>query len=239
MRVSKMFTSVTMIVAILLISAGLALAAPPAGTGNQDRPDRTTPASAAKSLGKVTLDTSVYGDSAGDMNYGDGIPNGEWVTAEVQGVEIGLRATDRTDGVLDVTGLNGDRVGVYEASTGFDGTTTDRAEWNYEWSVDLRNATGNAEGKTLDDYGLSLYQDYTGQSLFGVLGSDPVSLPMPESCDFLENGQVCQQSWNPTFGNDDFDPNAEGVYTLRLVLTPDTFSGPSLAVSIHVTVLDS
>lgn len=239
MRTSKIFTGTTMIVAVLLISAGLAVAAPPASTGNQGHAGQATPASAAKSLGKVTLDTSVYDDGAGIMRYGSGIPNGEWVTAEVQGVEIGLRATDRTDGLLDVTGLNGNRVGVYDASTGFDGATTDRAEWNYEWSVDLRDATGNAAGKTLDDYSLVLYQDYTDQSLFGGLGSDPVSLPMPETCDFLENGQVCQQSWNPTFGNDDFDPNADGVYNLRLVLSPETFSGPSLAVKIQVNVTGS
>lgn len=196
---------------------------------------QTTSGNAANSLGKTTLDTTVYADDPSEMNYGDGIPNGSWVTTEIQGVVLGLRATDRTDGLLGVTGTNGNRVGVYEASPGLDGTTTNRAEWNYEWSVDLSGATGNAAGKTIEDYTLSLEQDYTKQSLFGSLGSDPVLLPMPDVCDALSD-TLCQQSWNPTFGNTDFDLNAEATYNLRLVLTPATFNGPSLAVAIRVNV---
>lgn len=183
-----------------------------------------------KSLGKVTLDTEV---DAG-INYGSGIPNGEWIVAEKQGVEIGLRATDRTDGLLDVTGAKGNRVAVYEASTGFD-AGTDRAEWNYEFHVDVSRATGRAEGTTLEDYDLALYQDLTQQSLYGTLGSDPVSLPMPGVCDALTD-TLCQQSWNPTFGNDDFDPTVAGTYHLRLVLTPATFNGPPIAVQMQVNV---
>lgn len=196
---------------------------------------QSTNGNAANSLGRTTLDTTVAADSPDEMNYGDGIPNGEWVTAESQGIVLGLRATDRTDGLLDVTGTDGNRVGVYAASTGFDADTTNRAEWNYEWSVDLSQATGNAEGKTIDDYGLVLEQDYTEQSLFGVLGHDPVQLPMPATCDATSD-TLCQQSWNPTFGNDDFDPDAEGTYNLRLVLTPETFNGPPLGVKIQVNV---
>lgn len=206
---------------------------------------QTTSGNAANSLGKTTLDTTVYATDSTEMNYGDGIPNGQWVTAEIQGVVLGLRATDRTDGLLGVTGTNGNRVGVYEASTGFDGNTTNRAEWNYEWSVDLSGATGNAEGRTLSDYSLVLEQDYTEESLFGVLGSDPVELPLDAEppvglgvCDAFDADFLCQQSWNPTFGNTDFDPTVEGTYSFRLVLTPATFSGPSLAVAIQVNVTD-
>lgn len=193
----------------------------------------------AKSLGKTTLDTTVTASDENEMDYGDGISNGEWFTAEVQGVVIGLRATDRTDGLLDVTGGNGNRIGVYEASTGLDGTTTDRAEWNYEWSVDLSGAKGNAESRTISDYDLVLEQDYTTESLFGLLGSDPVQLPMPLVCDVdAVSTTLCQQSWNPTFGNSDFDVDAAATYNLRLVLTPSTFNGPPLAVAIKVNVTD-
>lgn len=234
MFTSKMFTGAAMIVAVLLISAGLAVAAP----GSQGQPDHSTPGKAGKSLGKVTLDTTVYGDESGTMLYGSGIPNGQWVTAEVQGVVVGLRATDRTDGLLGIDGTSGDRVGVYHASTGFDGSTTNRSEWNYEWSVDLRHAKGNAAGKTLADYHLVLEQDYTEESLYGALGSDPVNLPMPDTCEDVGTDQICQQSWNPMFGNGDFDPNEERSYHLRLVLTPETFSGPPLAVAIQVEVTE-
>ena len=191
----------------------------------------------AGSLGKVTLDTEVINDGD-EMLYGDGIPTGQWVTAEVQGIVLGLRATDRKDGLLGVTGTNGNRVGVYEAATGFDEPDENRAEWNYEWSVDLRNAKGNARGTTLSDYSLVLEQDFTEQSLFGALGSDPVQLPMialvcDEFTDF-----VCQQSWNPVFGNTDFNMDDEATYNLRLVLTRETFKGLPLAVRIQVNVVN-
>lgn len=188
-----------------------------------------------KSQGKTTLDTTVISDSPNEMNYGSGIPNGEWVTAEVQGVVIGLRATDRTDGSLDVTGANGNRVGVYEAATGLDGSTADRAEWNYEWSVDLSAASANAAGRTIADYSLVLEQDFApGLGTFDL----PMTLPGVCSPDAV-SAILCQQSWNPLFFNgagNGYDVNAEGTYNLRLILTPATFNGPALAVAIRVNV---
>ena len=204
---------------------------------------QSTDSNSARSLGKTTLDTTVAADGD-EMLYGDGIPNGEWVTATKQGVEIGMRATDRTAGLLDVPGTNGNRVGVHEASTGFDGTTN-RAEWNYQFSVDLSGATGKAAGTTLEDYTLVMEQNFTTESLYASdfppgLGTNPVSLPMvPGVCDLDAlsfSSTLCQQSWNPTFGNDDFDPNAEGTYDFRLVLEPSTFNGPPIAVAIQVNV---
>ena len=191
----------------------------------------------ARSLGKTTLDTTVVADGD-EMFYGDGIANGEWITATKQGVEIGMRATNRYDGLLDVTGTNGNRVGVYEASTGED---RGGAEWNYEFSVDLSGATGKAAGTSLEDYTLVLEQNFTTESLYGVLGTNPVSLPMmvPGVCDLDAlsfSSTLCQQSWNPSFGNVDFDPEAPGTYDFRLVLEPVTFNGPPIAVAIQVNV---
>jgi hypothetical protein len=53
------------------------------------------------------------------------------------GAQIGLRASDRTDGLLPpATGKN---KGTYLASTGFNGATNNRAEWNYDcgWATGL------------------------------------------------------------------------------------------------------
>lgn len=203
-------------VAVGVVAVVAALSASPAAAGKGD-----------KSVGKTTIDTAV---DAG-INYGTGIDNGEWVTAEIKGIEIGLRATDRTDGLLDVTRAKGNRVGVYEASTGLDADETDRAEWNYEFHVDLSRAVGNAAGTTLADYSLELEQDF-------VPGVGATALPMPFVCDAATD-TLCQQSWNPMmFGatSAGYDPAAEATYNLRLVLIPETFSGPALAVAIQVNV---
>lgn len=191
---------------------------------------QSTDGNAANSLGKTTLDTTVAADDPNEMNYGDGIPNGEWVTAESQGIVLGLRATDRTDGLLDVTGTAGNRVGVYEASTGFDTGTTNRSEWNYEWSVDLSGATGNAAGKGVTDYSLALEQNFAPD-----LGT--FALPMPDVC--YGDATLCQQSWNPMFfgaADNGYSPSASETYNLRLILSPETFNGPPLAVEIQVNV---
>lgn len=181
-------------------------------------------ANAANSVGPTTLDTTV-GWEAGSGQF-----DGEFITAERQGVIIGLRAQQRFQGLLDVTGTDGDRVGVYEADTG--STGGNNGTWNYDWHVDV-----SASGRELTDYTLALQQDFSAQSLFGVLGSDPVQLPMPATCAVATETR-CQQSWNPGFGNDDFDPDTAGTYDLRLVLTPETFNGPPLAVAIQVDVVE-
>lgn len=212
----KIFTGMAMVMALVLSALA------PAMANNANPP------------GKTTIGTTVIADETDEMNYGDGIPNGEWITTEVQGVILGLRATDRFDGVLNVTGTKGDRVGVYEATTGFDGLTTDRAEWNYEWSVDLSGAKSlSARGKTIADYSLTLEQDFV--PLYGTF-----NLLMPDVCGAVSS-TLCQESWNPMFfgaASNGYNVDAEATYNLRLVLTPTTFNGPVLAVAIQVNVTD-
>lgn len=202
----------------------------------------------AGSLGEVTLDTDVS-----EWNVGSGQPNGQFITAEGQGVQIGLRAQERFEGLLGVTGDRGDRVAVYEAPAGPSPRSPgdNNGTWNYDFHVDLSDARGRHAGKTLSDYRLVLEQDFTGQSLFGSLGSDPVELPMVEGVcvsSTFDPDNLCQQSWNPGFGNSPareedgegaaYDPNEERDYHLRLVLTPETFNAQPLAVAIRVEVRD-
>lgn len=189
----------------------------------------------ASGPGEVTVDTDVS-----QWNVGSGQPNGEFVTAERLGIEIGLRAQERFTGPLEATASPNGKVGVYQASVG--STGGNNATWNYDFHVDVSGARGVARGTTLDDYRLELEQDFTDQSLFGVLGAHPVSLPLGEEPDDgvcsadTVSSTLCQQSWNPGFGNDDFDPTVPGTYHLRLVLTPETFDNPPLAVAIEVDV---
>ena len=100
---------------------------------------------------------------------GSGQLNGEFVIVMRDGMEIGFRATDRTDGLLTPTGK---RKGIYEASTGYDSGTMNRAEWNYDIHVDLRGT-----GTVLSDYDLKLNQTFINK-LNGSAG--PFDLTFPE-----------------------------------------------------------
>ena len=158
---------------------------------------------------------------------GAGQINGEFTIAERGKVQIGLRATDRTDGTLTASGK---RKGVYNASTGYDTGTTDVAEWNYDFHVDLRGS-----GTTLSDYDLTLTQTFTPK-LFGAAG--PVDLTFSDVLPgALDNAVLYQRSWNPVFFNAVFDVFAEGTYNITLKLKPKK-GGPPLIAHIKVVVRD-
>lgn len=201
----------------------------------QNRKNRVTVGSNAKSLGPVTVGTDASEwDSETEADEENGIypiggggqVNGEFTIAERNGVQIGLRAQKRFVGTIEASG---DRVGVYESTTGFSSGT--RAVWNYDWHVDLRGAKGRLAGKTLGDYDLTLETNIADE-LFGA------DIPMDLTFGSLENGVLYQGSWNPDFGNDTFDPTVEDTYTFRLILTPKTFRGAPLAVQIRVNVTE-
>ena len=114
------------------------------------------------------------------------------------------------------------------APTGYDTGTTDRAEWNYDWHVDLRNTM-----KTLSDYDLTLHQTFSPK-LNGSAG--PLDLKFPEIIPgLLDNAVLYQSSQNPVFFNDTFDVHAEGTYNLMLKLKPKA-GGPPLIAHIQVIV---
>ena len=157
---------------------------------------------------------------------GAGQLNGEFVLVTGGGIEIGLRATDRKDGLLPVTGK---KKGVYRASTGLD-QGDNVAEWNYDWHVDLRGS-----GTVLSDYNLTLHQTFAPK-LLGEAG--PLDLTFPAfTFGILDNAVLYQSSQNPTFFNDTFDPFAEGTYNLMLVLKPKR-GGPPYKAHIKVIVSD-
>ena len=157
---------------------------------------------------------------------GAGQINGEFTIAQRGMMQIGLRASDRVDGTLTASGK---RKGVYNASTGYDTGTTDRAEWNYDIHVDLRGS-----GTTLSDYDLTLTQTFTPK-LFGAAG--PVDLAFPEALPgVLDNAVLYQLSWNPVFFNDVFDVFAEGTYNITLKLKPKKGGSPLIA---HIKVVVS
>lgn len=166
---------------------------------------------------------------------GSGQLNGEFSTAERYGIEIGLRAQERFGGPLEATpNLNG-KIGIYQAETGF--STGTRATWNYDWHVDLRNARGVAAGTTLADYDLNLETDMFS-SLFGSPDPADLTFGFTDPNFVAPNAVLFQESFNPDFGNSEFDPQVEDTYHLTLVLTPTSFNGPPLEVTIQVVVTD-
>lgn len=158
---------------------------------------------------------------------GAGQLNGEFTIVTRDGIEIGLRATDRVDGLLTATG---NRKGFYMAFTGFDTGTINRAEWNYDIHVDLRGT-----GTVLSDYNLTLNQTFVNK-LSGSAG--PFDLTFPDIIPgVLDDAVLYQQSFNPVFFNDTFDVFAEGTYNLVLTLSPKA-AGPPLKAHIQVVVSD-
>ena len=213
---------------MLMVAAALAVAS--VGTA--------TAAGTASGPGKVLVgvDVSVWDSgltsdlSAGIFPIGGGGQiNGEFTIAERNGIQIGLRAQERFVGPLDATPNKNRMVGIYEAKTGFSLGT--RAKWNYDWHVDLREAHGVAAGTTLADYDLTLETN-----MFTSLFTIPVPVDLTFGGFIPGDTVLYQSSQNPDFGNIDFNAEAELRYSIRLVLTPVTFNGPSLAVAIQVNV---
>lgn len=166
---------------------------------------------------------------------GSGQVNGEFTTAQRYGIQIGLRAQERFLGPLGATPNHNGKTGIYQADTGF--STGTRATWNYDWHVDLRNARGVAAGTTLADYSLTLETDMFS-SLFGFPVPADLTFGFDDPNFVAPNAVLFQESFNPDFGNSEFDPQLEDTYHLSLVLTPESFNGPPLEVSIQVAVTD-
>jgi hypothetical protein len=158
---------------------------------------------------------------------GAGQINGGFTVAERNGIQIGFRAQERFVGPLSAAPSRNNRVGIYAATSGAGATAT----WNYDWHVDLRYAQGVAKGTTLIDYELTLDTNIATNLFVG-----PVPIDLTFGGLVPDNTVLYQGSQNPVFGNDEFDPSVPGTYEFVLTLTPKTFNGPPLQVTIQVNV---
>jgi hypothetical protein len=163
---------------------------------------------------------------------GSGQVNGGFTVATATtgpgaGAQIGLRAELRFFGpVLPQTndGITAD----YFAPAG-PSTPASLARWNFDIDVDLRTS-----GKTISDY--------TATLTFTNIGGLPVtSVPVNLYSGSDPTTTLLQVSDNPGFPHlagafPGFNPNANGVYEFDLVLTPSTFTGETLSVSMDVNV---
>lgn len=219
--------------AVFAVVAVMACQETPAGIEH----DSITLAAAKRAAPTITVgeEVSVWSSTFDDPDPSDGIVaiggggqiNGEFTIAQRDGIQIALRAQERFAGLLEASG---NRIGRYEAETGFTapGPSDNLGTWNYDWHVDLRGT-----GTTLEDYDLTLHLASIANTVFGQ--RNPIDLTFGLSV--FDDVVLYQQSWNPGFGNDEFDPTAEGTYSLTLRLSPKA-GGPPLSVKIQVEVSD-
>jgi PEP-CTERM motif len=155
---------------------------------------------------------------------GTGALNGGFVvTTGSDGAQIGIRASLRFKGLLPQT--NNGSVATYFAPAGTSGNNL--SLWNFDGDIDLQGT-----GHTLNDYtAVATFTDRKGL----VTPVDLLAAGIPS------NLVLGQTSENPGFAFlsavfPSFDPNAPGVYTFDLKLTPKTFTGDTLEATMNVDV---
>jgi hypothetical protein len=157
---------------------------------------------------------------------GSGQINGGFVVSTASnGDQIGLRAELRFIGLLPQTN-DGVLTATYFAPAGTSGSNL--ALWNFEGNADFR-----ATGHTASDYTAILtITDRNGQ----VTPVDLVASGLAHPDAVLE--QESENAGFPLFAPffPSFDPNAPGVYSFDLTLTPKTFTGDTLEVKMNVDV---
>lgn len=162
---------------------------------------------------------------------GSGNPNGGFVVVSDNGIEIGLRAKHRQDPAVINSTDN-----IYDVQAGAQsGTVTNRAWWNYEFSINL-NPSGGSPFLSLNDVSVSLFIEdltagvsatvnpltyWTDNSTWGPSGKQTQNLA----------DWGAQNSQNGVFGDFPlagvngyaFDMNANNYY--QFTLTVDTKGG--------------
>jgi hypothetical protein len=156
---------------------------------------------------------------------GSGQINGGFVVSTGSDGQIGLRGFLRTIGFLPQTN-DGLLTATYFAPTGSPGGGL--ARWNAELDIDLRGS-----GHTLDDYtAIITLTDRSGLVTpvdlvaTGLIDGDAVLYQASENPGF--------PLFAPVFPS--FDPNAPGIYSFDLKLTPRTFTGDTLEVAMNIDV---
>lgn len=168
--------------------------------------------------------TTSYGNlAAPGVYFGSGNPNGEWNINTGNGGELGLRAKIRFGSLLDGS------TGTYFADTGNDPSTSSyRAKWNFEYSV-------NSTSKPGFTYFLGIDNDPTaGVNLtFVNLSAVSAFLAQPPA-----GFTGFQDSSNIGFGSTPGGPyniNASGLYTFVLESRNDAgMLGNSVSMNVQV-----
>jgi hypothetical protein len=155
--------------------------------------------------------------------FGTGNVNGNFQINNQNGIELALRAKTRGGATIDGSS------GIYEVVPGLDPTSTNRASWNYEFSIDTFTAN-------LSNYifRLGVDNDPTSATNFNFVNAETY---------FGDNtvlGNLSQNSENVTFGNTPggpFNIFAPGLYSFRLVAFASTDTNFTNALSQVDTIV--
>lgn len=168
---------------------------------------------------------------------GSGIGNGGFTVDTANGIEVGLRARERyslaNDTPTGITGSQGN--GKYNQNAGEPAgfLLTNRARWNFDWSINTGNSAVNAYTYRLGmDFDASFGTNYQTFDLINLPFADhsfgdntTVQSAGTEAANnagysaLLASKNLVQNSWNYDFfdgGLYPFDPNTNGNYSIFL-----------------------
>jgi hypothetical protein len=150
-------------------------------------------------IATVASSSAICAETYGSLNvppgvyFGAGNPNGNFNIDTENGLELGLRAKNRTPvGPVLIDGSTG----VYSVPAGFctSGCGSPKAKWNYEFSI---HTTGGPTGPTLANYVFRLGVDHDPSAATNFTFIDPLSYWGDNS---LDGAFGAQNSQNISFG---------------------------------------
>jgi hypothetical protein len=170
---------------------------------------------------------------------GTGINNGGFTVDTAGGVEIGLRTRERydlaTDAPTNVTGSNGN--GTYSQNAGEPAgfPTSNRARWNFDWSINTGTAAVGAytyrlgidfdagfgtNFQTFDLIHAASFFDHSFGNNGTAQSAGTEAVDAAGYAALLLSSNLVQNSWNMDFFDDNatwlFDPNTNGNYAFFL-----------------------
>lgn len=195
----------------------------------------------------LTYDANV----TSNVIMGLGVTNGSFTVDRAAGVEVGLRGKLRHDpnnGGAPQNIFNSNGNGTYSFAAGHWGAA---AYWSFEWSINVD--TSGTAGRKLDDYTYALGWDSDPSAATSFTVLDIINGVNPNGSGFwdhsigdnttaqsagveatsaasyanlLENNNLAQNSWKPSWFLSSFDPDAQGTYNFYLAaFAPDEFGG--------------
>jgi hypothetical protein len=178
-------------------------------------------------------------DVTPDVIFGSGNANGSFTVDQNNGVELGLRGKLRHNaaGAPENTfNSNGD--GTYSFAAGVAPTqASPTAVWSFEWSINSDYDTNASQARNLNDLIYILSYDSDPGIGTAFTSFDPINIPYADHsigdnttangggteattlggyASLIDDNNVAQNSWKPSWFLDSFDPTVDGQYEFSL-----------------------